>query len=282
MRKNKKNIYHLKKGSLLSAIIFFKEKYKNFTLTKTGHTYKFEAGNEVFFFSDSKTSPNCFISSRMIEKDLADSLELIQEIKPENINYYDFPEFTNKENISCVDISAAYPNALKNLGYISEKTFKSLMRLKKSDRLKSVGMLATKKAVYTIQEKKLIKAETIRKNTEKVFFNLCDEIGKIMTEIVKLYGNKIIFFWVDGIFCESSIANEILIHINKKGYPAKIEEVRNLKKSKNNSFIMYEKKEKDVFKPKILPIPRKKTIFEENVFRFFNPENKVEIKETLI
>ena len=154
------------------------------------------------------------------------------------------------------------------------------MKLKKPDRLKTVGMLATKKAIYEVEEKKLKSATTIRKKTEKVFFSICNEIGELMNSILLKYGSDIVFFWVDGIFCKKEIALEILKEMENKGYPAKIEEVKNLKKSKKGNFLFYQKMGKKGWENKILPIPRKKTIFDENILKFLSGE--IEVKEIIV
>lgn len=101
-----------------------------------------------------------------------------------------------------IDIKAAYATVLLNDGFISSNTYNYIMRLPKMDRLAAVGMLAGKKAIFSIDESgKIISHTETVSPTADYFFYCVKKTFDIMSEAEKVIGNDaFLFSWVDGIY----------------------------------------------------------------------------------
>lgn len=107
----------------------------------------------------------------------------------------------DKPPIYNLDLSAAYPTALKNLDLISKSTFDYLMTLNKIDRLASIGMFASKKTIYTINEGEFMNVDTEESEWKNIFYlpaYITDEVMKHCRESIG--EQDFIFYWFDGIY----------------------------------------------------------------------------------
>ena len=69
------------------------------------------------------------------------------------------------------------------------------------DRLASVGMLASKKTIYQMNEDgEPVSSETIKSPTSDFFFYCVQRTSEIMKEASKYLGEGFLFTWVDGIY----------------------------------------------------------------------------------
>lgn len=137
------------------------------------------------------------------------------------------------------------------------------MALKKADRLKAVGMLATQKTAYFMSNGKTDRIIINENPLANYFYYLCFEIGNLMQEIFMDYSENVYLFWVDGIFCNDKVKNEINKRVKLK-YPCKIEEIKDLHYSKYGNYLLFKKDEKR----KILPVPQRKLVDDGNILRF--------------
>jgi hypothetical protein len=107
----------------------------------------------------------------------------------------------DKPAIYNIDLSAAYPTALKNFGLISEKTFKYLMRLDKLDRLACIGMFASRKTVYTIKHGEFMNVETEESEHKNIFYLPAYVTDEIMKNCRLTIGEPdFLFYWFDGVY----------------------------------------------------------------------------------
>lgn len=107
----------------------------------------------------------------------------------------------NPEQVYNIDLKAAYPTALKRYGLISEKTYKMLLRMDKLDRLASIGMFASRKVVFHINQGELMNLTEEQGKYKNIFFLAAyatDEVMKNCREIIG--GNDFVFYWFDGIY----------------------------------------------------------------------------------
>jgi hypothetical protein len=213
------------------------------------------------------TANNTFIASKKIISDYEKSGIYLENIPQSVIRYYNLNnnEFFFERAI-LIDINAAYPTALKNTGIISEETFNFLMRLKKIQRLKAIGMLASSKFVYEFEKGELISTrKTDRNKYADIYFYASYEIGEILQKCSVLNKNDFLFYWFDGIYIKPNwiYAAEIMQLLKENNFEFSVSWIENFssKELKNCIKIIWtelthsenkiiEKKQKSVFLPK--------------------------------
>lgn len=232
--------------------------HKDLIIESTTYTTKIKLPNGTnYLFAKGMTSKATLIAAQIIKKELKD-----KHFEPFNktVAYFNFsedlPEYL-KECV-CIDIDSAYATELKNLDLITPKTFERLNRIKKSERLKSLGMLATTKIIQTICEEQLIGIDSETSPTAPVFFEVAYNVGKVLNELFFTYPNYVYFFWVDGIFVRKEIVDFVIETIESAGFKCKIEPVKELYKKDN--YLIFDKwnNKKQLFEKKILFMPKKR------------------------
>jgi hypothetical protein len=224
-------------------------------------------GNKIIV-SPNFTANNTFIASKKIVSDYEKSGIYLENIPQSVIKYYNFnyKEFFYERAI-LIDINAAYPTALKNTGIITEETFNFLMRLKKIQRLKSIGMLASIKTVYEFEKTELISTrKTDKKEFADIYFYASYEIGEMLQKCSVLNKNDFLFYWFDGIYIKPNwiYATKIMELLKENNYEFSVSWIENFqaKELKNTFKITWteitnsenkltEKKTKSLFLPKI-------------------------------
>jgi len=213
------------------------------------------------------TANNTFIASKKIISDYENSGIYLENIPQSIIHYYNLNnnDFFFERAI-LIDINAAYPTALKNTGIISEETFNFLMRLKKIQRLKAIGMLASSKFIYEFEKGELISTrKTDRNKYADIYFYASYEIGEILQKCSVLNKNDFLFYWFDGIYIKPNwiYAAEIMNLLKENNFEFSVSWIENFsaKELKNCIKIIWtelthsenkiiEKKQKSVFLPK--------------------------------
>ena len=145
-----------------------------------------------------------FRCAAMIKSDVLNSKNA-QEIMASKYLKTNFGLSNNKNSYSAkqvlnIDISSAYATCLYNNELITDKTYKVLKSLPKTERLPCVGMLATSHTKFQYSNGECYNVDLYRSPTAPVFFYLIDEINYIMQNIQFLLAEDFIFYWVDGIF----------------------------------------------------------------------------------
>lgn len=213
------------------------------------------------------TANNTFIASKKIIKDYENSGIYLENIPQNLIKYYNYNnvEFFYERAI-LIDIKAAYPTALKNTGIITEETYNFLMKLKKIQRLKAIGMLASSKFIYEFEAGELISTRKTEPNKYKdIYFFAAYEIGEILQKCSAIGKTDFLFYWFDGIYIKPNwiYAAEImkLLQLNNFNFSVSWIENFEAKELKNCFKIKWteithsenkiiEKKNKSVFLPK--------------------------------
>lgn len=213
------------------------------------------------------TANNTFIASKKIISDYEKSGIYLENIPQSVIRYYNWNslEFFYERAI-LIDIKAAYPTALKNTGLITDETYNFLMRLKKIQRLKAIGMLASSKFIYEFESGELISTRKTEPNKYKdIYFFASYEIGEILQKCSVLNKNDFLFYWFDGIYLKPNwiYAAEIMNLLKENNYNFSVSWIENFqsKELKNCIKIIWteithsenktiEKKIKSVFLPK--------------------------------
>jgi hypothetical protein len=169
-----------------------------------------------------------------------------------------FEDFQS-DDIYEIDITAAYPTTAKRLGFISEKNFDKFfepetnashiarkfdirkrfndnsyfsegvcLKYSKKCRLISLGTLAAKKEIDVyVEGKKVDTYLDYDKEKANLFYNCAYETGLVMMDITNKY-EDVYFWWVDAIFCKSSVVDSIVDDMNKLGYKVKVKKLHSI------------------------------------------------------
>ena len=205
--------------SILNPLIKDKISF-SWSQTNTTSVIDVPCKNLQYSILDSLTRKEVFFAHSKIKSDLKKCNVIIDEVPQQNINYYSLTSRTGNNfklnNIFCIDIKSAYPSALLNEKLISKQTFDDLQKLDKLERLKAIGMLASKKTVLYYEKGKIENYEVKVNDFYNFFFYTQYVIGEIMQEIENLLGGDFLFFWVDGIYFKNIENKEKIIDILKK------------------------------------------------------------------
>ena len=162
-------------------------------------------------------------------KDYAGSLEKPKRIRPHAGSTYYFQNYEEMrqgvyENYIELDVSGAYWETALKLGYISEEIYREGFNYEKMIRLISLGALAkrTEKIRYEppIYEMGDIKIDI--PETEVFWDNISYSFSLVMTQIAGLFRGKILGFWVDALFVDSSVTAEVIEAFRQAGYELKL------------------------------------------------------------
>jgi len=110
-------------------------------------------------------------------------------------------EVVTLENVWEADITAAYYRAALNLGFISKELFDTCLKLRKCDRLRLMGSIATRKYNERYDNGELESSE-IKKDEllRSAWFKICSYVDMAMKTLKEILGELFLFYWVDGIY----------------------------------------------------------------------------------
>jgi hypothetical protein len=161
---------------------------------------------DVYLLS-SKQPFKVFAAHAKVKKAVKNSGLEFPDITEADLKYYQISKRLKPGNfgkVFCIDIRAAYPTALKNIGFIDAETYAYLMNQDKQTRLTACGMLAGTKHVFKYNGAELLDFKIIEKETKPVFLAAVSTIDEILEKTAKIAGNDFLFFWVDGIYLKSA------------------------------------------------------------------------------
>jgi hypothetical protein len=215
------------------------------------------------FYTHKMLSKRAFSVYKKLESAVKKSGIELPDMDNLHINYFKFKKHAQfPKEFKIIDLTAAYPTALFNLGYINAETLKLMLSLPKKERLQVTGMLATQKVIFSFIAGIPQPVEILTNPLRPVFFAACYEVGELLNSVYEKY-NSSLFYWVDGIGVIDN-SDEIINYFSEKNYPSKIEAVSNCRKTENG-FIF----DKDG-KRKVFLFPEKKIIKCEKVIEFLN------------
>lgn len=110
-------------------------------------------------------------------------------------------EVVNLSNVYEADITAAYYRAALNLNFISQATYTKCLGLPKSERLRLMGSIATRKVNETYKDGALLHSRE-KKNEllREAWFKICSYVDCAMQKLKTALGELFLFYWVDGIY----------------------------------------------------------------------------------
>jgi hypothetical protein len=243
------------KNDLIDQGKDFEVNQSGYTSIITGHDLPFN-----YMFSTSGKNMRCIYLNAKIKSAIKNSNIHIDEVKTDKIKYFDLSNLTpcSKKIVYNIDIRSAYPKQLQNFGFIDKELFDYMHKpgIKKKERLKAIGMIATKKTLSIYKEGKLVPPLIYsQQSTRNIFFAVCEEVGECI-ELCKLKAkDSFLFYWFDGIyFTNKKYIKPIGEILTNCGFEYKVEKLEKFycNKSPRIVYIAYEKEGKQ--KRFIMPI----------------------------
>jgi hypothetical protein len=227
--------------ALKNYVKFLRDNKKTFVVRHGTYTTTVETQHGKNKYETHQFSDRVFIAAAMIRKDVVNSEmgQRIMELPHEKINFghHQKLEPFKADEVLNIDISGAYATCLYVNGLITDKTFKYLKKLRKDERLPSVGMLAKSACLWKYDEGECVDIVVERSKTAQVFYYLIEEINYVMRSIQWELGKHFYFYWVDGVFFAKDTPKRLITNVENllisKNYLYKYEEVKNFKLSKN-------------------------------------------------
>lgn len=172
----------------------------NFELYASNYTMKVVLPEENTKFIRSKQSNRVFAAFRKLEADIKNVH--IKEMKLEDVRYFqhDFKQAVYADRVCNIDLKSCYSNILFREKVITEATHKYLSNLPKAERLAAVGMLASRKEIFTFKNGTVQAVREERSENSRFFFFAVQKTFEMMNELKKICGNSYLFTWVDGIY----------------------------------------------------------------------------------
>jgi len=220
-------------NALKNAKESFKIEVSNYTLNVV-----LEDGTKYKFIKEAKHQ-NFFIAMKKVEKDVnfaVNELGFSDHLKDESIkpkfysSCYQIAPFSSKK-IFNIDLNSAYPNALFQLGLLSQETMDYLMTINKIDRLAAVGCLAKNKNIYTYQFGELQEVDNEKSEFVNIWRLMVNLVDSLLQDLVAIDPDNFVFYWVDGIFFKEKPDFKTLEQmdylIKECGFAYKNENIRN-------------------------------------------------------
>lgn len=241
MKTRKPKTIQFRGASFADALELFKLQSDEFRIERTGYTAKvILPDGSRYLFADTAIRPHLFPIAKKLREEVSE--KGVPEVKADAPRYYSFTEANKRRELPrtayCVDLTSAYVYALKYLDLITPETFGRLCELKKPERLRVVGMLATTKTMIEYQRGTVSEIHQQHSPTRGAFFAACEVVGDLMEATRNAPGH--LFYWVDGVFFDrpSPLVEEYFI---AEGFPCKVEHVTDLHWSSSRRFMFYQK-----------------------------------------
>lgn len=238
--------------------MFVKEK-KSFTVSETNYTRIIKMDEVKYFFFDEDLSFKGLSVMAKVKSEVNKNSDKIKFVwSPDKIKYavYNFNKLKPHRKIyNCIeiDIKSAYAYSFFNLGLISEDLFNEINKLRKTDRLKVLGSVATRKIIteYTRGTKREQKIVT-NENTRNCWFAATNLVDKVMGSCRKEIKNSFLFYFVDGIYIEPERFGDVdtvCCIMDSFGFEFKIKNVHIATSAKNNIAVFDNNKKRVFFTP---------------------------------
>lgn len=188
----------------------------DFITRKTSKSAKIITENRVYVFAEQELTPTFGEAMYFLKQEILSNADKVEKAPYSSniydINYFDFSksvhtmtesagEVVELKNVWEADITAAYYRAALNMGFISQRTYDMCLRLKKHDRLRLMGSIATRAFTEEYHQGSLTHAE-IKANEllRSAWFKVCSYVDMAMKTLKEILGELFLFYWVDGIY----------------------------------------------------------------------------------
>lgn len=175
-----------------------------------------------------------------IKRNIISKNIVVPNFTEKDIKYSMYADFvTSKEVFETVfdgkeyDITKAYFQGIRNLGYISQELYEEFVMLPKHVRLRFIGSIATRKFIYHYKDGGLTNEPPVVKEDallRRVWFHVCKLVDDCLQDFAKEAGEDFIFYYVDGIYLKKA-NKEVLERISSRhGFDFKTANVTHIKK----------------------------------------------------
>ncbi len=222
---------------------YLKQNDVEHTIIQTSNSLKIITQNNTFISSNTKLTNKAFQAIKRIKKYVAENVEYEKIKKPKNIHYFESKNIPTKETILQdfveIDVNSAYFTLALQKNYIDSEIL-NYVKDDKIARLVGLGSLATTKTTekYNTDTKKYEHISTITEPTENVFFDISNDLGEIMYEILTkvIPDTQFSFFWVDAIFCHKKNIENVQNFLKSKNLESKIYEIETIEIKETKDF----------------------------------------------
>ena len=173
-------------------------------LKLSNYTTTIETESILYKWNDTDMDKGAFIAAQMIKKDIREfTANGYPDIHRPDLQYFEtyINGTVNERQVFGVDIKSAYASVLFLDGFISERTYNFLQTLPKKARLAAVGMLASRKDVFSYVGSELVSHDKEINPHENYFWYCVKRTSEMMNEIKQSF--LPLFYWVDGIYFNS-------------------------------------------------------------------------------
>jgi hypothetical protein len=246
---------------------------KDFIVKKSSSTNQIKYNGNTEIFSDSRFNFNVMHRYNELKSELEANINFFQNDK--ETGYFNYGKIVNNEKVFNIDLTSAYLTILYNTKKISKELFQKINGLKKSDRLKVLGMLAYQPFVFYYQKGKLISNEQIKNKFRHIFFYCVKETFELIYKIKNKIGADFVFSWVDGIYFTGEYNINIISDILKsKKLNFTVERLFNFTSVKADELNLYAydkfNRKKNIFEEKKICVPDSNTYRVNNIIFDFN------------
>lgn len=203
--------------NFLSRYNYLKKSGKDFKISKTSSSQIIQVGNKKYIYSSSHINKKEMLMQKKIKSEIIKNLPNISSNTQRlmntitKTNYFQFHnkmkdldqtgELVEITGVWEMDITKAYYQTARNLGFISTEFYNECLKIPKSWRLRLLGSIATKKIIEHYKNKDLDNIEII---TDKVLRSVWDcitnQVDKCMSDCAEMIKDHFLFYWVDGIY----------------------------------------------------------------------------------
>jgi hypothetical protein len=126
----------------------------------------------------------------------------IPSVNKEELIYFvhNFKKNARHDTVYNIDLKRAYAYILFKDSLISRTTYAYLSKLKKQERLASVGMLAAKKNTFIFENGEPIDMQPNESSLAPFFYYAVQQTAVIMEDLKRICRSNYLFTWVDGIY----------------------------------------------------------------------------------
>lgn len=190
----------MRKGNTDAIVDMLTDNKVSFELALSNYSMRVESPEMNISFVATMQTKQTFAGFAKLKSNLKDKPK--PDIKRDDLVYYthDFKRNAHYDKVFNIDLKSAYVTILFNDGLITKETYDYVCKLKKQERLACVGMLASRKELYSFTK------GNPKANGEKVseyapfFYYAVNRTYEIMNELKKILGRGRLFTWVDGIY----------------------------------------------------------------------------------
>ena len=190
---------------MLSTLIYkLNNDKETYEMVLTNYTCLIETAEYSYHFLKHLQKPAVFLIANELKRYMDSFIKHdIDEVDRDGMKYYSAHIQTRpiyKHKAYNIDIKSAYPSCLLINGLIDQKMFDKLATLNKDERLAAIGMLASKKRKFFIENGNVVGHANEESEYAKYFYYCVDNIAKLIWQCEVISGTKFLYSWVDGLY----------------------------------------------------------------------------------